>query len=153
LEPVAADCGVLMLTVVAPAGAGPLHRAYDRAATLLRLARNVAAGPRLLDAADLRLHSLLVEGTPDHEQFVDEVLGPILRLPRQQRDKLLDTVSVLCRTSLRGGLRAVAKGLDVHEKTVAYRVERVMELTGMDLDHPGHRAQFVAAVELLRLGD
>jgi hypothetical protein len=142
-----------VLVFVAAASCGPVHLrdAYERACRLLRLARSVCNGPGIVDGSDLRLHNLLVDGVDDHRPFVDEVLGPVLRLPAHQRDKLLDTIASLGRVPLRGGLRAASKALNVHEKTIAYRMERIVELTGLDPDLPRHRMQLVLATDLLGL--
>lgn len=151
LEELAARHAALIFASGTASGPVHLRRAYERSCTLLRLARGARSAPGLVEPADLRLHNLVVEGMEDHDEFVEEVLGRVLRLPPQHRDKLLRTIASLGDVPLRGGLRAASKALGVHEKTVAYRMERIVELTGLDPDLPRHRMQLVVATDLLRL--
>jgi DNA-binding PucR family transcriptional regulator len=140
------------LFVTAPAArVASLRCAYERATALLRVVRAVSTVPGVVSNADMRLYHLAIEGASDHQSYLDEVLGPILRQPVKQRDRLLETLVALRNTSLRGGMRAAARALGVHEKTVACRTERIVELTGLDPDNPHQRAQLIVAVDLLAL--
>jgi len=142
---------VLVFVTPPAGGAESLREAYERATALLHVARSVRKVPGIIGEADVRLLHLAIAGDNDHQRYLDEVLGPILRLPAKQRDRLLETLVAFRDTSLRGGLRAAAKMLGVHEKTVAYRTRRIVELTGLDLDLPYARAQLIVALELLAL--
>jgi hypothetical protein len=140
------------LFVTAPAArVASLRCAYERATALLRVVRVVSTVPGVVGNADMRLYHLTIEGASDHQAYLDEVLGPILRQPAKQRDRLLETLVAFRDTSLRAGMRGAARALGVHEKTVAYRTERIVELTGLDPDIPHHRAQLIVAVDLLAL--
>lgn len=151
LEEAARECNALIFATAPATGPVRLRAVYERATSLLSVARAVFETPRVVEDVDLRLYGLLVACTSGHEHFVDEVLGPILALPVKQRDRLLETIAALRDTPLKGGLRAAARTLEVHEKTVAYRIQRIVELTSLDPDLPDHRTQLTVALDLLRL--
>jgi PucR C-terminal helix-turn-helix domain len=136
-----------------PAARGPrrLREEYLRAAQLLSMAPAASLAPRLYETADLRLDSLLVGGSADHDHFLRETLGPILQLPEASRRSLLDTVRALAVAPVSGGNRALASATGIHEKTVRRRLDRVRELTGLDADDPCHRAQLLLGHRLLVL--
>ena len=142
---------VLVLLAGPTAGISHLRRAYERASSLLLIAKGIHHTARVLTPADVRMDSLLWAGVDDHECFVDEVLGPLLALPGHQHEPLLDTITMLRTTRMKGGLRATAKSLAVHEKTIAYRFERIRKLTGLDPDVPMERTQLIVAAELLTM--
>ena len=151
VERVAREGNAVILVTVPAVGPVHLRSAYERALELLSVARRICTTPQVIEDADLRLFCLLAACASAHEHFIDAVLGPILALPVRQRDRLLETIAALRDTPLRGGLRAAAKALDVHEKTVAYRIQRIVELTALDPDLPDQRSQLTIAVDLLRL--
>jgi hypothetical protein len=144
-------CPVLVFATTPVAGPARLRATYERATSLLNVARVVCTTPRVIGDVDVRLFSLLGSCGDDRDQFVDEVLGPVLRQSSTQRDRLLETIAALRNAPLRGGLRSLAKVLGVHEKTVVYRLKRIVELTRLDPDLPHQRAQLIAAFDLLRL--
>jgi len=137
-----------------PPERGPrrLRRQYLRAVQLLGMVPGARLAPGVYELADLRLDSLLIGGSVDHDDFLRETLGPILQLPEATRRGLLEMVRALATAPVSGGNRAVAVASAVHEKTVRRRLDRIHELTGLDADHPGHRTQLLLGQRLLELG-
>lgn len=81
--------------------------------------------------SELRLFDLFKEGGPT-DAFVREVLGPILELSGDRRDRLLETLDALFSAAL--NRRLAAARLGVHQNTLSHRVRRVEELVGGSLD-------------------
>jgi len=144
--------GVLIFTAP-PVAAMELSAAYGRATRLLCVAQNLGLPPQALEARHVRLASLLAETSGERRAFIEETLGPVLALPANLREPLLATIRVLNDIHLRGGIRAAAETLQVHLKTVYYRLNRLRELTGLDHDVAAERMQLALAVELMRFPD
>ena len=80
-----------------------------------------------------------------------EVLGA-LREPEAQRTGLLRTLAVYLREN--GSLQRAARELHVHPNTVTYRLNRVQDITGLDLDRYQDRLMAQVALEIVQaLGD
>ena len=142
------------VVLACPPVRGPrrLRMQYRRAGQLLGMAPAARLEAGVYEMADLRLDSLLVGGSADHDDYVRETLGPILQLPEASRRSLLETVRALALAPVSGGNRAIAVATGIHEKTVRRRLDRIRELTGLDADDPCHRTQLLLAHRLLALG-
>ena len=101
-----------------------------------------AAGSLL---ADDHLADLIVRTDPALGAALRErALAPFADLPEARRDPLLDTVRSWL---LHAGNRAeVGRELHVHPQTVSYRMDRVRDLLGEDLDDPRHRWELLLAL-------
>src|SRR5260370_30963706 len=83
--------------------------------------------------------------------FVEDTLGPLMRLPGQQRRPLLDTMRALFENG--GSAAAAARVLCMHPKTVQYRTGRVAELTGLSWRDPPARPRLALPPHLVRPTD
>ena len=94
--------------------------------------------------------AVLLAGTPDGAAaFVRTILGPVLDLPDEARQGLLQTA----RTWLaQGGSTSAAAGqLFLHRNTVRYRMRKLQELTGRNLSHPLEAGEVSVALECARI--
>jgi hypothetical protein len=91
---------------------------------------------------------VLMASSPDAAEIVvSATLGPVLDLPPERRDPLLETV----RAWLRHGqsVSATAADMHCHRNTVNYRLRRFAELTGRSFADNAWLAQVVLAVDAL----
>lgn len=94
--------------------------------------------------------AVLLSGTPEGAaSLAAGVLGPVLELPDEDRQLLLDTARTWLAAA--GSTSAAAKQLHVHRNTVRYRLRRLEELTGRDLGQPVPAAELHVALECARL--
>jgi hypothetical protein len=116
-----------------------------------------------------RAHSMLARSTANatvittvEDSFVDVVLHdvgerlrarspelstPVSRLLVHDREHHTDfTVSLIAYLRAFGQVQEAANGLHVHTNTLRYRLRRLSEISGLDLDE--HRARFQAMLEL-----
>jgi len=149
-QSVARSSEVIVFSAGPARGDAALHRAYRRGAAMVRVAQGLGLAEHL-DARDLRVHSLLLQGADDHADFLDETLGALIALPATQGAPLLRTLQVLHALPPRAGMRDAAAALNVHLKTVYYRLDRIRELTGLDWDVSADRMQLCMAIVLLSL--
>jgi hypothetical protein len=148
-----ARSGAVLVYVSPPVPMAALAGGYARAARLLYVAQRMHMTPRVLESRDLRVASLLDHAAVDRGAFIAETIGAILSLPEHQREPLLATLRALSEVPLRGGVRAAASALNVHLKTVYYRLNRIRQLTGLDHDVPAQRMQLAIALELVGVAD
>ncbi|WP_329188817.1 PucR family transcriptional regulator [Actinacidiphila glaucinigra] len=94
--------------------------------------------PTVVAAADRRLAGELAE----------HVLGPLRRLPDEERESLLLTFATWMECD--GSPRAAAERMDCHRNTVLNRLRRLELLTGRRLAHPRDLVDLTLAVDVLR---
>lgn len=100
---------------------------------------------------DLSVYRLLfqIEDHPELEQFCTEMLGKLLEYDAQHNSTLVETLSEYF--SRRGNLSQTAEALFIHRNTLQYRMERIADITGLDLDNPDTRLAVQLALKAYRL--
>jgi DNA-binding PucR family transcriptional regulator len=73
----------------------------------------------------------------DLQQLVDTWIGPLIEYDREHRSELLKTLVAYLNEF--GALEATAAKLFVHRNSLRYRLVRIAELTGWDLNDPEQR--------------
>jgi PucR C-terminal helix-turn-helix domain/GGDEF-like domain len=136
-------------------GAGPLApRLEDIAAAARRARRALGAGARLSpdvllhDERELGVFAAMGAEPEELRTHVDHVLGPVLRSGGSRSSMLLETLEALVGTR---GVNEAAAQLGIHRHTVVYRVQRLRDLLGVDLDDPGQRHRLWLALQAARL--
>ncbi|MFY1637933.1 helix-turn-helix domain-containing protein [Solwaraspora sp. WMMB335] len=108
-----------------------------------------ASAPEAVFAEDHLVH-LALQGAPDAlAVLAARRLAPLHRMRPAQRESLLATLQSWLRHW--GSRTAVSAELFVHPQTVSYRLRRLRELLGDDLDDPDRRFE-LALVLAARLG-
>ena len=121
---------------------GQAHRTIDAVVRLGRKGQVVAF-------EDLGIHRLLLQ-VPDLAElrlFATEILGELGRQERQRGAELLATLACYFRENY--SPQRTARSLHVHPNTVAYRINRIQEITGLRLDTYRDRLMAQVALEIL----
>ena len=109
-----------------------LRRALEEAELLCDVARN--GGPAARDAAGRGSYRLLARLLASHPEelraFYDETVAPAVRHDAQYRSDLVHTLATYLACDC--NMNSTAAAIPAHRHTVAYRLERVHELTGLD---------------------
>ncbi|MEA2598833.1 MAG: PucR family transcriptional regulator, purine catabolism regulatory protein [Thermomicrobiales bacterium] len=122
-------------------GAGRVHsgpigirQSHQEAKQALAMGRKLHGPGRLTRFDDLGVYRLLfaAQGLPELRSFHDEALGTLVEYDRAHGAELLRTLEAFF--AARCGPKEAAAILGVHRNTVLYRLDRVRELTGLDLD-------------------
>ncbi len=130
--------------VGAPVGPGDLRTGLDQADRALASARrNAAPVMRFADLAGQGLLSLLDPEAA--EAFSSALLAPLHRYG--SRADLLESLRAYL--ACNGHWDAAAQRLGVHRHTLRYRMRRVAELLGRDLDDPAARAELWVALTVV----
>ena len=82
------------------------------------------------------------------ERFVNHTLGRLLDPKVRGRDQLLETLEAYL---AKGSVKEAAGALSLHRHTVLYRLEKLKELLGEDLEVPATRLRLQLALDLRKL--
>jgi sugar diacid utilization regulator len=131
-----------------------ITRSYEEAHRTLETLRRLGRSGSVTAFADLGIHRLLLQ-VPDLSElraFADDVLGKLTRAERDRRCEYLTTLACYLREN--SSPQRAARFLHVHPNTVAYRVKRIEEITGLSLDSYRDRLTTQVALEIIdALGD
>jgi purine catabolism regulator len=111
-----------------------IRQSHQEARQALTMGRRLHGPGRLTRFDDLGVYRLLfaAQGLPELRAFHDEALGPLVAYDRDHGAELIRTLEAFF--AARCGPKEAAALLGVHRNTVLYRLDRVRELTGLDLD-------------------
>jgi hypothetical protein len=97
---------------------------------------------------DTPLTELMIGNMDTTRQFVQRVLGAVLRLPDDDRGISLTTAQAWL--DAHGSAAEAGRTLYCHENTVRYRMHRLEEHLGGSLDDPLNLAELAAALQAIR---
>lgn len=135
-ERLSADFPSITLALGTPAtNLGEWRRSVEEAEQALLLGRQLFGAGRVLAFSDLGVYRLLVRlrETPELWTFYRETLARLAEYDQRQGAELLKTLEAYFNHL--GNLRAASEALHVHRNTLLYRLERIKEISGMDLDN------------------
>jgi sugar diacid utilization regulator len=93
-------------------------------------------------------HLVLMQNPQLAQRFVSHNLGRLMDPKVRNREQLLDTLEAYLVT---GSVKEAASSLHLHRHTVLYRLEKLRELLGGDLDSPPVRLRLQLAFDLRKL--
>jgi len=97
---------------------------------------------------ELGLYRLLatMQGQAEVSRFVEETLGPLLRYDSEHHTELVPSLAVYLQEH--GNASRAAQELFIHRNTLAYRLDRIRELLGVDVNDPEARLALHLALKL-----
>ncbi len=128
-----------------------LAQGVNQARTALSVARALW-GPGATGRADqlgafMLLHRLATDG--DVMTLVDDTLGALERADDAKRGQLLSTLVVYLNSN--GNISSAARSLFLNRHSLIYRLRRISELTGLDLDSHDDRLLLSVSLKLRQL--
>jgi purine catabolism regulator len=105
----------------------------------------------VVEYESLGIYQLLaqLDDSPVIQRFCEEIVGPLVRYDERHRSNLLDTISAYFEHH--GNVSQTAEALFIHRNTLVYRLDRIQELTGQDLDSADMRLSMHLALKLWQL--
>jgi len=130
-----------------------LRDAYRSARNALTIAAELGQRESTTFYGDLKLFQLLLSikelNLPHLRQFYDESLRPLVEHDDRKQGDLIRTLNGFFEAN--GNLAKAAIDLDVHRNTLVYRLERITELTGLDLNDADNRLILHLALKIQRV--
>ena len=124
---------------------------YDQALQAMQLGERLKLTNQFVEFGSLGIYRLLydLEEQPEVRQFTDEIMRPLIDYDSQNRGSLIKTVEAYF--DHHGNISQTAESLFVHRNTLLYRMERIQELTGLNLDHSNMRLALHLSLKLWQL--
>lgn len=143
--PAAFTCGIsepARLPEMAPEALRQAQQAIDMGIRIGRAGETISY-------SDLGIHRLLLQVGDLHTlwQFAVDVLGPLIEYEASHKADLVSTLSVYL--NQRESLKQTARILRVHANTVAYRIQRIEQITALDLTNPDQRLSAHVAAKII----
>jgi sugar diacid utilization regulator len=126
-----------------------IARSYGQARRTIDAVLRLDRQGQVVAFEDLGIHRLLLQ-VPDLAElraFATEILGKLGGQERQRGTELLATLACYFREN--SSPQRTARSLHVHPNTVAYRIRRIQEITGIQLDNYRDRLMAQVALEII----
>lgn len=134
-------------------GLHALRDSYREAKDALTIAQQLGDVDKSTYYGDLKLYQLLL-GVKDRSlqhlrRFYEEALAPLVEHNDRKQGDLIRTLNGFFEAN--GNLAKAASDLAVHRNTLVYRLDRISELTGLDLNDPENRLILHLALKVQRV--
>lgn len=130
-----------------------LRDAYREARDAMNIAHELGDHEVTTFYGDLKLYQFLLtikDKNLDHlRRFYEESLQPLVEHDERKQGDLIRTLNGFFDAN--GNLAQAATKLDVHRNTLVYRLERISELTGLNLDDADNRLILHLALKVQRV--
>lgn len=127
------------------------QQTYEESLQAMQLAQRLQIGNQVVEFKSLGVYKLLyeLESQPTVRRFADEIMRSLVEYDEQNRGSLVKTVEAYF--NHHGNISQTAESLFVHRNTLLYRMERIQELTQMQLDEANMRLALHLALKLWQL--
>jgi PucR family transcriptional regulator, purine catabolism regulatory protein len=137
------------------AGVGGLHpglhgvsRSYLEAQQAIETGRKLRPDTMVHGHDEVIPHLVLAQNPQLAERFVTHSLGRLLDPKLRNREQLLETLEAYL---AKGSVKDAASALGLHRHTVLYRLEKLKDLLGGDLELPANRLRLQLALDVQKL--
>jgi purine catabolism regulator len=83
--------------------------------------------------------------------FAKETVGPLIDYDKERGTELIKTLETYF--ECRGNLKQVAEKMYVHYNTVLYRLERIVQITNVNLDDAADNLNFQIGLKIIKILD
>ncbi len=148
LAEVASAADVPRGAIVHATDPGTLSRSYLEAQQAIEAGRKLRPDSLVHGHDEVIPHLVLAQNPLLAERFVTHSLGRLMDPKLRNRTQLLETLEAYL---AKGSVKEAAAALGLHRHTVLYRLDRLRELLGGDLDVPATRLRLQLAVDMQKL--
>lgn len=131
-----------------------IRRSHAEARQALLLGRRLSGPGHLTLFGELGVYRLIfaAESLPELGDLYQQTLGGLIAYDKQNNAGLVSTLNAFFTAN--GSPKEAAERLGVHRNTVLYRLDRIREITGYDLEDSGVRMRLHLALHIhLALGE
>lgn len=123
---------------------------YREAVQAMRLGQRLNLN-RLVDFHSLGVFQLLgqIEDIPAVRAFCEQVIGPLVKYDEEHHSSLVQTMDAYF--AHHGNISQTAESLFIHRNTLLYRLDRIQELTGQNLNQADMRLAMHLSLKLWQL--
>jgi purine catabolism regulator len=126
-------------------------RVYREALQAMDVGERLQLGNQIVEFNSLGVYQLLceLEDIPAVHRFATQVIGPLVKYDDDHRGSLVQTLEAYF--NHHGNISRTAESLFVHRNTLLYRMDRIQELTGQDLNNADMRLALHLSLKLWQL--
>jgi sugar diacid utilization regulator len=126
-----------------------IARSHEQARRAVDTARRFGRRGDVVTFEELGLYRLLfhVKDPGELRGFIDQVLGALLAYDQRHQAHLVLTLSTFLANN--GNLQATARDLSLHVNSVAYRLQRIQTIAGLNLEQAEDRLLAQVALKIL----
>jgi purine catabolism regulator len=126
-------------------------RVYREALQSMDVGQRLHLNNQIVEFNSLGVYRLLseLEDNTTIQRFAMQIIGPLVRYDKDHRGSLMQTLSAYF--SHHGNISQTAESLFVHRNTLLYRMDRIQELTGQDLNNADMRLALHLSLKLWQL--
>ncbi|MCP4357608.1 MAG: hypothetical protein GY796_06290 [Chloroflexi bacterium] len=124
---------------------------YNEALQAMQLSERLRIRGEVVEFDSLGVYRLLgqLENIPAVQSFTIQVIGPLVRYDERHNSALVKTIDAYF--NHHGNISRTAESLFIHRNTLLYRLERIQDLTGHDLNQSNMRLGMHLALKLWQL--
>lgn len=125
-------------------------RVYEEALQAMRLGQRLNLH-NVVEFNSLGIYRLLsaLEDNPTVQRFAEQIVSPLAEYDRNHRGSLVQTIDAYF--VHHGNISQTAESLFIHRNTLLYRLDRIQELTGQDLNKSDMRLALHLSLKLWEL--
>lgn len=129
-------------------GLGYINRSYNDARACFDIIdRFPFRERRLIDYKELGIYRFLLKhSTEELESYLEDILGSLLEYERSRSGDLVETL--ICYAKYNWDLKTFAARLNIHYNTIYYRMKRIKEILGVDIEDADNWASVQLACQI-----
>ncbi|MCI9442276.1 MAG: PucR family transcriptional regulator [Ruminococcus sp.] len=120
-----------------------LHVSYSRAKAAVQMAKKRKQDLLYFDRMGLYRLLYMVDDSRLLKEMAEEPLNPLLEYDRKHKSNYVDTLELYLKHN--GSIQAVSEEMFTHRNTVIYRMNKIKELLGTDLEQTEERLPYQIA--------
>lgn len=126
-------------------------RVYREALQAMDVGKRLKLGRQIVEFNSLGVYQLLseLENIKVVEDFSNQIIAPLAKYDDDHNGSLVQTLEAYF--SHHGNISRTAESLFVHRNTLLYRMDRIQELTGQDLNNANMRLALHLSLKLFQL--
>ncbi|WP_353094581.1 PucR family transcriptional regulator ligand-binding domain-containing protein [Tissierella praeacuta] len=133
-------------------GLDNVDKGFQDAVRAVRIGK-VITSKKIVTFDELGIFKILSQDTlvDELEDFYNSTLKPLVDYDNKKSTELVKTLDVYFKNN--GNLTRISEQLFTHYNTILYRINRISEITGMDLEDHNHRLNLEIAIKIKALLD
>lgn len=84
-------------------------------------------------------------------QFYKDTLEPLVKYDKEKGSELVKTLQMFFQCG--GNLKKVSEEMFTHYNTIVYRMQRIKDITGMNLENPNERLNLQVAFKIFEMSN
>ncbi|WP_168198356.1 PucR family transcriptional regulator [Crassaminicella thermophila] len=131
-------------------GLGQIHRSIKDAEKAIEIG-NIFSKEKVVNFEDLGIYKIFCQERLNEEldKFYQETLLPLVEYDKNKNTEFVKTLQGYFETN--GNIKKTSELLFTHYNTVLYRMQRIKEITGRDIEDPEDRYNLETALKIMKI--